>query len=42
MPSFLDIWDREIKVPLGDMVDKGDQYKLELEVPGINKEKIRC
>jgi HSP20 family protein len=27
--------------PLVDMVDKGDRYHLRLEIPGIDKEKIR-
>jgi len=28
------------RVPLLDMVDKGDHYELQVEVPGIEKEKI--
>ncbi|MGD1837479.1 MAG: Hsp20/alpha crystallin family protein [Nitrososphaeraceae archaeon] len=32
--------DLESKVPLCNMVDKGDKYELQLEVPGIDKEKI--
>ncbi len=28
------------RVPLCDMVDKGDKYEIQLEVPGIEKEKV--
>jgi HSP20 family protein len=28
------------RVPLYDMVDKGDKYEIQLEVPGIEKEKV--
>ena len=30
----------EIRLPLCDMVDKGDKYELQLEIPGIDKDKI--
>jgi HSP20 family protein len=33
--------DMMIRNPIFDMVDKGDRYKLKVEVPGIDKEKIR-
>lgn len=29
-----------IRIPLCDMVDKGDRYELQVETPGIEKEKI--
>ena len=29
-----------VRTPLYDMVDKGDRYELEVEVPGIDKDKI--
>ena len=32
--------DFESKVPLCNMIDKGDKYELQLEVPGINRENI--
>jgi HSP20 family protein len=38
-PVLADI-DREIRLPLSDMVDKGDKYELQLEIPGIDKDKI--
>jgi HSP20 family protein len=38
-PVLADI-DREIRLPLCDMVDKGEKYELQLEVPGIDKDKI--
>ncbi len=38
-PILADI-DREIRLPLCDMVDKGDKYELQLEIPGIDKDKI--
>jgi len=28
------------RVPLCDMIDKGDKYEVQVEVPGIEKEKI--
>ena len=31
--------DREIRLPVCDMVDKGDKYELQVEVPGIDKDK---
>lgn len=30
----------EARLPACDMVDKGDKYELQLEVPGIDKDKI--
>lgn len=30
----------DIRTPLCDLVDKGDRYELQVEVPGIEKEKI--
>jgi len=30
----------EIKIPLCDLEDKGDRYELQVEAPGIDKEKI--
>jgi HSP20 family protein len=38
-PVFAEL-DREIRLPVYDMVDKGDKYELQLEVPGIDKDKI--
>ena len=38
-PVLADI-DREIRLPLCDMVDKGDKYELQLEILGIDKDKI--
>jgi len=38
-PVLADI-DREIRLPLCDMVDKEDKYELQLEIPGIDKDKI--
>jgi len=32
--------DRAIKLPLCDMIDKGKIYELQLEIPGIDKEKV--
>ena len=32
--------DAEIRLPVCDMVDKGDKYELQLEIPGIDKDKI--
>ena len=29
-----------VRTPLYDMVDKGDRYELEVEVPGIDKDKV--
>lgn len=31
---------RDIRMALYDLVDRGDRYELQLEVPGIEKEKI--
>lgn len=33
--------DLDIRLPLCDLVDKGDKYELSLEIPGIDKEKIK-
>ena len=33
--------DMMIRMPIFDMVDKGDRYELKVEVPGIEKEKIK-
>jgi HSP20 family protein len=30
----------DVRAPLCDMVDRGDRYELQIEVPGIEKEKI--
>ncbi len=30
----------EIRVPLCDLEDKGDRYEMNLEIPGIEKEKV--
>jgi HSP20 family protein len=38
-PVLADL-DGEIRLPVCDMVDKGDKYELELEIPGIDKDKI--
>ena len=38
-PVLADI-DRAIRLPLCDMVDKGEKYELQLEIPGIDKEKV--
>jgi HSP20 family protein len=38
-PLSLGAWD-DIRTPLCDLVDKGDRYELQVEVPGIEKEKI--
>ena len=38
-PVFAEL-DREIRLPVCDMVDKGDKYELQLEVPGIDNDKI--
>ncbi len=32
--------EEEMRVPLCDMADKGDRYELQVEVPGIDKDKI--
>jgi HSP20 family protein len=38
-PVFAEL-EREIRLPVCDMVDKGDKYELQLEVPGIDKDKV--
>ncbi len=30
----------DVRTPLCDMVDKGDRYEVQVEVPGIEKEKV--
>ncbi len=30
----------DTRLPLCDVIDRGDKYEINLEVPGINKEKI--
>ncbi len=37
LPSFQAM---DTRLPLCDMVDKGDKYEISLEIPGIPKEKI--
>ncbi|HKZ61305.1 MAG TPA: Hsp20/alpha crystallin family protein [Nitrososphaera sp.] len=37
---FPSLFDGETRVPLCDMVDRGDRYELQVEVPGIEKDKI--
>jgi HSP20 family protein len=39
IPIGLEVLGEE-RVPLCDMVDKGDKYEVQLEVPGIEKEKV--
>jgi HSP20 family protein len=40
-PGFPSLLDREgVRLPLCDMVDKGNRYELHLEIPGIDKEKL--
>lgn len=38
MPSLFEA--RDMRMALYDLVDKGDRYELQVEVPGIEKEKI--
>lgn len=38
MPSLFEA--RDMRVALYDLVDKGDKYELQVEIPGIEKEKI--
>ncbi|AIC14471.1 Hsp20/alpha crystallin family protein [Nitrososphaera viennensis] len=38
MPSLFEA--RDMRLALYDLVDKGDRYELQVEVPGIEKEKI--
>jgi HSP20 family protein len=38
-PVFAEL-EKEIRLPVCDMVDKGDKYELQLEVPGIDKDKV--
>lgn len=38
MPSLFEV--RDMRMALYDLVDKGDRYELQVEVPGIEKEKI--
>ena len=39
IPIGLEVMGGE-RVPLCDMIDKGDKYEVQVEVPGIEKEKI--
>lgn len=39
IPIGLEVMGGE-RVPLCDMIDKGDKYEIHLEVPGIEKEKV--
>ena len=38
MPSFFEA--RDMRMALYDLVDKGDRYELQVEIPGIEKEKV--
>jgi HSP20 family protein len=38
-PQLADI-EREIRLPLCDICDMGDKYELQLEIPGIDKDKL--
>ena len=38
MPRSIDLI--ETRIPLCDIIDKGDRYIISLEVPGIQKDKI--
>ena len=38
--DFPALFEGETRMPLCDMTDKGDSYELQLEVPGIEKDKI--
>jgi HSP20 family protein len=38
MPSLFEA--RDMRLALYDLVDKGDRYELQVEVPGIEKEKV--
>lgn len=38
MPSLFEA--RDMRMALYDLVDKGDRYELQVEVPGIDREKI--
>jgi HSP20 family protein len=37
---FPSLFDGETRVPLCDMADRGDRFELQVEVPGIEKDKI--
>ena len=37
---FPSLFYRETRVPLYDLADRGDRYELQIEVPGIEKDKI--
>jgi HSP20 family protein len=37
---FPSLFDGETRVPLCDMADRGDRYQLQIEVPGIEKDKV--
>lgn len=34
------VTEQNIRMPLCDLVDKGDKYEVSMEVPGIAKEKV--
>jgi HSP20 family protein len=38
--KFPALFDGETRVPLCDMADRGDRYELQIEVPGIEKDRI--
>ncbi len=38
--SFPNLLEKDTIVPLCDMEDKGDRYEVQLEVPGIEKERL--
>lgn len=38
IPSLFEV--RDMRMALYDLVDKGDRYELQVEVPGIEKEKV--
>lgn len=38
--EFFDKWTTDTRLPLCDVVDKGDKYEINLEIPGIDKDKI--
>ena len=40
--SPFDLFDRmtDTRIPLSDVMDKGDKYEIALEIPGIDKDKI--
>ena len=38
MPSLFEV--RDMRMALYDLIDKGERYELQVEVPGIEKEKV--